>query len=258
DISSADDIALEIAAQLGSESPSGTGSIYSGRMGHDASYPDCGDPLPGSAAIGIIGVNGGRAFTPNRCLATQFSWAMGTGLAGLYVNTQAAAGPTASRGATGPAGTCAKGDHRCQGYNYGYNAAKYAWTYAARQLGVANLPSVWWLDVEIDNTWFTTDRTANAQAIQGALDFLGAKGRYGAPSEGYTVGIYSTTYQFQRIAGTSFRPRVPVWYATVETVPAAALTRCATPAGNPNGFTGGPVWLVQYLPGGIDVDVGCP
>jgi len=258
-ISSLDDIALEIAGQLGAESPPPPpGSMYSGRAGNDISYPDCPHPLPGVATIGIIGVNDGRPYTRNPCLAAEFAWAGGTGLTGLYVNTQAAYGPSATHGSTGPAGTCAKTDHNCQGYNYGYNAAKYAWTYAVQQLGAANVPSVWWLDIEIENTWFTNSPTSNASSIQGALDFLGTAGRYGAPSMGLTVGIYSTTLQFQKITGTTFRPGVPVWYATVETTAQAALGRCGPMAGNPNSFTGGPVWLVQYLPGGFDTDVGCP
>ena len=50
----------------------------------------------------------------------------------------------------------------------------------------------------------------------------------------YTVGIYSTTYQFQRIAGTGFKPNVPVWYATVEKTHPPSLQRCTSPTQRTN------------------------
>ena len=137
-------------------------------------------------------------------------------------------------------------------------AARAAWRYAYHQLGPANLPSIWWLDVETENSWFTDDRPANVQVIQGALDFLGRPGRYGASSMSYTVGIYSTSLQWLRIAGPGYRPGVPVWYATVETSPADALTYCPTPIDSSSSFTGGPVWLIQYRSGKYDRNVGCP
>jgi hypothetical protein len=198
-------------------------------------------------------------FRYNPCLATLWNWAGQFALRSIYVNTNAAAGPTMQQGATGPAGTCRKNDKVCYGYNYGYIGARAAWRYAYHQLGAANLPRIWWLDVEISNTWYTKpDLRANAAVIQGALDFLGKPGIYGAPSMNYTVGIYSNTYQFQRIAGTGFKPNVPVWYATAERTHPPSLERCTTPTQRTNSFTGGDVWLVQFLPGGADHNVGCP
>lgn len=261
EISSIDDIALAIAAQLGTTPPPAT-SIYSNLLGYDISYPDCRperlSTIPAAIADGfaIVGVNGGRMFRYNPCLSTLWNWAGSFALRSLYINMNAAAGPTKRQGRTGPAGTCAASDRLCYGYNYGYNGARAAWRYAYRQLGPAALPAVWWLDVEVDNVWYTPpDLAANAAVIQGALDFLGTPGRYGAPAKGYTVGIYSTRYQFKRIAGSSFRPNVPVWYATIEKAPAATRDRCDPQSWS---FTGGPVWLVQYLPSRIDANTGCP
>jgi hypothetical protein len=265
DVSSADDIALAIAGQLGATPPpppppSGT-SVYSSLHGYDISYPDCTSkrfaaiPPPIVDGFAIVGVNRGKMFRYNPCLAGLWSWAQHFSMRSLYINVNAAAGPTEHQGRTGPAGTCrSTKDRLCYGYNYGYNAARAAWRYAYHELGAANLPSVWWLDVEFGNTWYTDDKAANAASIRGALDFLGAPGRYGAPSMGYTVGIYSTKLQYTTIAG-SFKPGVPVWYATVEKVHTKTLNRCKAEDWS---FTGGPVWLVQYLPGRIDANFGCP
>ena len=262
DISSADDVAAAIAAQLAAGPPVTTPtSMYSGRLGFDISYPDCPRGLPASipGSFGVIGVNGGKMFRYNACLAAEFELAKTSGLPALYINTNAAYGSTAHQGASGPAGTCAAKDKLCYGYNYGYNAARAAWRYAFHQLGPANLPSTWWLDVELGNSWFTRpDHAANARVIQGALDFLGRPGAYGAPSMGYTVGIYSTTYQWQKIVGTAYRPGMPVWYATVEKSPGDALDYCPTPTDRSSSFTGGPVWMIQYQSGKYDVNVGCP
>lgn len=261
DVSSLDDIAVAIAAQVAAEQPSGTPtSAYSGLAGLDILYPDCkhGTPTSSPGELAVIGVNGGKMFRYNPCLAEQYDWAKAMGTPSLYINTNAAYGPTAGQGATGPAGTCSTSATACRAYNYGYNGARAAWRYAYHQLGAANLPDTWWLDVETSNTWFIPAGTANRMVIQGALDFLGRTGRYGAPSMGYTVGIYSTTLQWTKIVGTSFKPGLPVWYATVVRTPAKALQHCTTPFNNDSGFTGGPVWLVQYQPGGHDTNVGCP
>ena len=75
---------------------------------------------------------------------------------------------------------------------------------------------------------------------------------------GYTVGIYSTAHQWGRIAGPSFKPGVPVWYATVERNPIDALEYCVTPTDRSASFTGGPVYMIQYQSGKYDRNVGCP
>jgi hypothetical protein len=261
DVSTPGDIAAAVAAQLASDVPTSVpASGYPGLAGVDISYPDCPRGLPASSpgSLVIVGINGGRMFRYNPCLAEQYAWAQLQVTPSLYVNTNTAYGLTAENGAVGPAGTCAPGGTACRGYNYGYNAARDAWGYAARQLGPSNLPRVWWLDVEVANSWFTSQLGANRQVIEGALDFLGQPGRFGAPSMGYTVGIYSTTLQWTRIVGADYRPGVPVWYATVAKTPIAARAWCTTPFENPWGFTGGRVWLVQYRAGGRDRNVGCP
>jgi hypothetical protein len=64
-----------------------------GAIGHDASTPQCGRTLPENGAFGVVGVNGGRAFTENPCCSTSFTGAAaqmvqfvdGSGLDANYV-----------------------------------------------------------------------------------------------------------------------------------------------------------------------------
>ncbi len=59
-----------------------------GAIGHDVSTPQCGRTLPEIGAFGVVGVNGGRAFTENPCFATEHAWAKRRPAAsGVYVNT---------------------------------------------------------------------------------------------------------------------------------------------------------------------------
>ncbi|HLZ21775.1 MAG TPA: hypothetical protein VKQ30_06615 [Ktedonobacterales bacterium] len=194
---------------------------------------------PASYSFGIVGVTGGRAFTENACLGSDYQWAARASTAptaapSLYMNVNAPIGSTASQGATGPDGTCASSNKTCLAYNYGWNAAQYAFSIAAQQ-GAAS--TMWWLDVETANSWWPSSAMStltvngvtlnlNAVVIKGAADF--------ASSQGLTVGVYSTASQWTTIAG-SYNPRLPNWVAGTATCSAA------TPF-----YAGASVWLVQY------------
>jgi hypothetical protein len=208
-------------------------------QGYDVSFPQCGGGLPQPLDFGVIGVNDGRAFTENPCLATEGAWSSPS--TSLYMNINAPPSG-APQGTTGPAGACTGNHTGCMAYNYGYNAAVDAFAYASRE-GTAG--TVWWLDVETANNW-DSNVNNNARTIQGALDALGA--------EGVVVGIYSTPFQFGRIAGT-FQPGVPVWRAT-----GAGLATAQADCSRAFGFGGGAVWLAQYGTAGIpyDQDYACP
>ncbi|MEA2640725.1 MAG: hypothetical protein QOF51_2119 [Chloroflexota bacterium] len=221
--------------------PPGASGYPRGSTGYTISFPQCGNPYPALPyAFGILGVEGGRSFTQNACLASQYAWARAAGGApSVYINTGYPAGSTATNGATGPAGNCTPTDEACQAYNYGYNNAIYAVSYARAQ-GVN--ATVWWLDVETENSWSDTT-TLNARAIQGGIDGLHA--------QGLTVGIYSTSYQWGLIAG-SFNPGVPVWTVGPQTPTGAAAT--CTPSA---AFGGGPVALVSYFTGTFDAVYAC-
>lgn len=211
-------------------------------LGFDVSWPNCNQRLPGGRDFAVVGVTGGRAFTTNPCLASQFVIAKRTGLAELYMNIGTPAGASAGRGRTGPAGTCSTTQLWCRSYNYGYNAARAAWSTAVSRLGSGAYAPRWWLDVELNGNW-TRSTSVNAAAIAGALRYLSPRVR---------VGVYSTSYQWRTIAGT-YRPRVAVWYATVHTSAQLALQHCSAAYS----FTGGPVKIVQYTSGSVDADTLC-
>lgn len=103
--------------------------------------------------------------------------------------------------------------------------------YAASQ-GVAN-PRGWWLDVETENSWSSTDLSLNQYTIQGIVDALHRQ----SPAP---VGIYSSGYQWHKIAGllavTGVRAN---WVSTGSFSVDEAHARCGT------SFSGAPVWLVQ-------------
>jgi hypothetical protein len=217
-----------------------------GFLGYDLSWPNCSATIPPAAGFAVVGVTGGLPFTHNPCLGTEFRWARRARSAAFYVNVDAASGPAARLGSSGPAGPgCGRDRTLCRAYHYGWDTARDAWLYAARALGTPNLQRVWWLDVELGR--WTSDTTVNARTIECALDFLHSKGR--------RTGIYSTDYQWRTIAGT-YRPRVDAWYATVARTRRAAARFCDS---SRFGFTGGRIRIVQYQPDGrVDADYRCP
>lgn len=235
-------LALAVALAAGTAVVAYAFGVYpAGTDGADIGYPQCAGAYPPVAGFGIVGVTHGRAFTYNGCLAEEFDWARSAASPpSVYMNINAAVGSTASRGNSGPAGSCRASDKLCRNYNYGYNAAQDAYAYAASRAVTA---STWWLDVETANSWLT-QTAINDEVLRGATDFLSA--------QGLTVGVYSTAYQWNKIAG-SYRPGLPVWYATGGTSSAAPGFCAAT-----YDFAGGGVWLVQYDAGGYDGDYACP
>jgi len=220
----------------------------SGTTGYDYSYLQCGSKAP-AASFGIVGVNAGYPFTYyNSCLAAEFAAAARSSNAALYVNT-----------GYDPSYTAIDGRHTTQACATsslsiaGDSAHQAAWAVgcseAQRDLGYASSQSAtsataWWLDVETANSWSTSDLTLNQFAIQGLLDTL--RSAVSVP-----VGIYSTAAQWAAIAGT-YRPPVDAdWLATGQNSLRRARTRCGS-----TGFTGAPVWLVQYT-GTYDHDYVC-
>lgn len=212
-------------------------SIYpSGSTGYDVSWPNCSAKPPIHPRFGIVGVSDGTGYSQNPCLAKEASWFPSASLS-LYVNTgwynqSSYINPTSPR-------VCASGDNNCLAYNYGYNAGLYALHYAASQNIHA---SVWWLDVETSNTW-NTDTTQNRNSLQGEYDALMANGVA-------TVGVYSTTYQWDTVTG-SWQNNWPNWGATTVHTASQAATFCTG-----HQFTGGPTYLIQFT-GSLDQDYAC-
>lgn len=230
-------------------------------IGYDVSYPQCGKELPVNAAFGIVGVNGGRVYSPNPCLgagahASQLAWAGPN--ADLYANT-ANPGPRISRywpiGQAFPRVCSADElDSLACAYDYGWNAAadSYASAVAAYvSLGWADADAThtpvanrWWLDVEVANSW-RRNTALNVAALQGAVDYLESM-------DVASVGFYSAPRMWHRITGaTDAFSDYPSWVAGASTL-RGAMRVCRG-----EGFTGGPVELAQYFSDGFDANHRC-
>jgi hypothetical protein len=235
--------ALGLAAAPGSPAPK---AIARGTVGHDISWPQCGKAYPTGSAFGIVGVTDGKPYFGNTCLASEYAWAAATpGGAGFYMNT-ANPGPASTAvnwyQQRTPDPSCAPGHEAACAYDYGFNAAAKALTYAQAQTGHST-GTAWWLDVETDNSWSATDLGANLASLRGSIDFL-------QRTPGVVVGIYSTHYQWTRITGGA-QLALPNWVAGAANLN-EAKARC-TPAWS---ATGGPVVLTQAF-GPFDTNYAC-
>jgi hypothetical protein len=236
--------------------PSASGSVP---LGNDISWPQCNKTLPKGQAFGIVGVNNGLANNTNPCLSTQLSWAQqsigGTNQpkVALYVNT-ANPGLTGSwwptsndyGGATvyNPYGTCNHGDDAACAYIYGYAKAYDD----ANIRGISNPAGyVWWLDVETINSW-ETNKTANAADLEGMSAYF--------QSIGASVGLYSTSYQWGKIAGSvsssSNLNNLKSWIPGANSQ-AGAKSNCSLPPLT----SGSTVTLTQFVSKNLDYDYSC-
>lgn len=207
-----------------------------GLVGYDISWPQCPNsnfPAP-PFDFAVIGVNDGRAMTKNECFAAQLAWARQAPHApSLYLNTNSPPDGYAHA-------DCKSTDSGCLAYHYGYEAA----TFAVKAAGTAAAAiQSYWLDVETGNRW-SENKADNARVLQGFVDSL--------TSQGKKVGIYSTSYQFGRIAG-SFAPKLPNWVPGVAHGPQDGPAACReAPA-----FGGGTVVMVQWT-WTYDGNYACP
>ncbi len=209
-------------------------------MGYDISFPQCGGTFPAPpVGLTVVGVNDGKAFTHNPCFGAEAAWAGGQLTVYMNINAPPAGDPA---GLSGPAGQCSGNDTGCMAYNYGFNAAVDSFSTASAAGASA---SVWWLDVETANTW-DSNTFNNSRTIQGAIDAL--------TGEGVIAGIYSTGFQFGRIAG-SYAPATPIWVATGDGQ-SSAIEYCSPL----HAFGNGTAWLTQFGTAGVpyDQDYACP
>jgi hypothetical protein len=228
--------------------------------GHDVSYPQCGGALPSSGEFGLVGVDGGRPFAVNPCLADQIAWARTFGRPQYYANT-ANPGPRLSShwpiGQHGPrACTKARPDSAGCAYDYGVNVAKSSFARAraaARSIGAKDpVASTWWLDVELHNTWEADEfgpapkyLRNDVAALAGMVHALHRKGvRH--------IGVYSTAHQWGVVTGGASLGRAPVWSAGTGSQ-ANARIHCRPTFS----FTGGPIRMAQYATNGFDGDLRC-
>jgi hypothetical protein len=224
----------------------GSAGYTPGSTGYDISFPQCGATYPGGA-FGVVGVNGGYPFVHyNPCLADEYSHSP---QAALYINTgydpiyTQVDGQHTIPDCLAKSAAVAGSDDQKAAWAVGCSEASRSMAYAASQ-NVAN-PRGWWLDVETENSWSDKDLSLNQYTIQGLVDTLHRQ----SPA---AVGIYSTGYQWHKIVGglavTGVRAN---WVATGSFSAEEAHARCGT------GFSGAPVWLVQYLRGGFDTNYVC-
>jgi hypothetical protein len=242
-----------IATRPGGASGHGGGGGGRASVGYDISYPQCGGAYPANPLFGIVGVNGGKVFSANACLASEIAWAGGA--AGqLYANT-ANPGPAVSSfwpsGQTSPR-FCdpANLDTAECAYDYGYNAAHDSFDTASAayaQLGLSGSPAGtrWWLDVETENSW-RSDTSLNVAALQGEVAYLRDVAGVAA------IGFYSTQLQWNTITGGSLIFNAnPSWVAGASSLK-AARDRCTRPA-----FTGSVNVYAQYPNQGFDANYVC-
>ena len=213
--------------------------------GYDVSWPQCGESLPVDGDVRIVGVNGGRPYEDNPCLAEQYDWANDAPTAAFYMNTSNPG--TASKvvdwyNQKSPNTLCSRSDEAACAFNYGYNAAKHAFATALRETRAAS-QHMWWLDVETTNSW-SSDKAANTADVLGSVAYL--------RTQGVPVGIYSTGYQWNQITGGADLPEVPNWVAG-----ARDGAQAATWCGPDRSFTGGPVLLVQWEEHDLDHNHVC-
>jgi hypothetical protein len=190
--------------------------------GVDVSWPQC-DGIPSLAAgFATVGVNGGRPFTDNPCLADQVAYAKQRSGYSAYLNLDA------------PRGEDPK--------SYGARAALDGLD-RARRAGLR--VHTMWLDVEVLNHW-STDAATNVAVINGAATALQARG--------LTVGIYSSVPMWQDITGGA-AVTMPVWLATSVIDYRDVQPLCKA------GLGGHPAEMAQYVASAngqlIDIDVLC-
>jgi hypothetical protein len=264
---------LMLVAPAAAAKPAGHGGGGGGTpsptvlTGNDVSWPQCSRhmSLPSGQAFGIVGVNGGLANTTNPCLSQELSWANaskgGTNQpkTALYVNTANPGDVTPTVAdwpknnidvVTGaidndPYGTCTGANDMACAWQYGYNMANL--DFNSRGVTTPGIYT-WYLDVEVGNSW-TTDQAKNAADLEGMVAYLnGVKGA--------KVGLYSTNYQWQQIAGTvdtaSSLNGLPSWLPGASSV-SGAQANCTLPGLTANSQ----VVLAQYVSKNTDYDVSC-
>jgi hypothetical protein len=240
----------------GTPTPPPPSAPPSSPFGADLSYPQCPTGAePSGQAFAIVGVTGGRPFTPNACLAREFAWALGSTSAnqphvGLYMNT-ANPGPTASgnwpsAATTSPRPCDASWSADCA-YDYGWLSAQDAYNRAVLIVGQAAAAQYpWWLDVEAANSW-SSEMASNASAVQGALDYLHSVNVA-------SIGVYSTSTDWEALIGPP-----------AASGPFGGLANWRPGPGGPQDapswcnrtVTGGRVKFVQFPSGGFDTDLAC-
>ena len=184
------------------------------------------------ATAAIVQVTGGALNAPpNSCLVQEAAWA-GDHLT-AYIYLDGLPNPAPRESLVGPAARCARRSLTCRAYDFGFAWAGH-WVAFSRHHGVN--PKLWWLDVEAGAGW--TRPAVNAGVIRGAAD--------GLRSQGASIGIYSTPYQWATIAGTLAFPGVPLWIPGAGSLTGGGFTATAYCKSGGQRFAGGHLAMVQW------------
>jgi hypothetical protein len=224
--------------------------------GADISWPNCpkgmgipsrrspGNPMPlASASFVVIGLTNGPGFVANPCLADHVAWAKERGMwTTAYSMTTF---PTRRLlDAHGWAGPWSPDTRARRLKNAGYVQAQF--NVASMAAAGLDVPFVW-VDVEPYPTHpWSRSRLANRQVIRGVVRAY--------EDAGYRVGFYSYTNGWRAVVGDWRKPAYPTW---VPVGPERYGKRVASAACRWRSFSGGPIWLAQWVDGNRDRNVTC-
>jgi hypothetical protein len=225
--------------------------------GGDISWPNCpkgvgipsrrspGNPLPlASASFVVIGLTNGPGWYPNPCLADHVTWAKARGVwtSAYSMTTFPTAAPRAAYGGSGPWSAATRAGRL---RNAGYQQALF--NVASMATAGLSVPFVW-VDVEPYPTHpWPRDVLGNREVVRGVVRAY--------EDNGLRVGFYSYDNGWRAVVGGWRKPAYPAW---VPVGPVAngwtrAAARCAAPS-----FSGGPVYLAQWVQDARDRDLTCP
>jgi hypothetical protein len=211
-----------------------------GSYGYDVSNYQCGNFPSGAHTIGIVEIDGWGSSYTNPCFITEVNWA-GPGV-NLYMFVVYGTSSTPEPGCTGaPVPTAC---------DFGYATATSDFAAASSMInGRATVP--WWLDIEPAN--WSSNKTANASVVMGAVDALHASGVA-------TVGFYFALFKWTLLMGdyNPSGPLFPAWWGGP--APATKCVEARSYAASAGHFIpSGPVTLVQYSDTvhGFDGDYAC-
>jgi hypothetical protein len=227
------------------------------QTGGDVSWPNCpkgmgipsrrspGNPMPVStASFVVVGLTNGPGWYPNPCLAAHVAWARTQGVwtSAYSMTTFPTAAQRAAYGGSGPWSAATRtGRLRNAGYQQAlFNVA------SMRGTGL-RVPFVW-VDVEPYPTHpWPHDVLGNREVVRGVLRAY--------HDNGYGVGFYSYDNGWRSVVGAWRKPAYPAWVPVgpVSNGRARAAARCGRPS-----FSGGPVYLAQWVQDARDRDVTCP
>ncbi len=235
-------LALAAAAVFATAPAAASGPYYArGAVGYDDSVYQCGGPARG--AFAIIAANNGRPFTQNSCLARELATSPTSPPAAVYINTGYSPIYAARITAACAARSAGVSGTPLQREAYAIGCSEVATTRDYIYRATGKRVRSWWLDVETANSWSATNPLLNRAVLRGAIDYLKPLGAI--------IGIYSTSRQWNEITGGWAAPGIDGNWVAGAASPADAAALCGS------SITGAPVWLVQYVRAGLDLNRGC-